>query len=190
LAFVTTTRTNRWSQPRGSNNQETAARTRWRARQDPALLRSAGGYGAGRDRTGDLRLAKAALSQLSYSPEGMVGLSGFEPLTSRLSAVRSSQLSYRPVVPPRPCAPRGCLLFQERTAAPGGGRGGSLKTRQRAFGSWASPTCGLLRKEVIQPQVLLQLPCYDFTPITDHTVGTFPPYGSERRLLVQPAFVM
>ena len=27
------------------------------------------------------------------------------------------------------------------------------------------------RKEVIQPQVLLQLPCYDFTPITDHTVG-------------------
>ena len=30
----------------------------------------------------------------------------------------------------------------------------------------------LLRKEVIQPQVLLQLPCYDFTPIADHTLGT------------------
>ena len=29
----------------------------------------------------------------------------------------------------------------------------------------------LFRKEVIQPQVLLQLPCYDFTPITDHTLG-------------------
>jgi hypothetical protein len=28
-----------------------------------------------------------------------------------------------------------------------------------------------LRKEVIQPQVLLQLPCYDFTPITSHTLG-------------------
>ena len=27
------------------------------------------------------------------------------------------------------------------------------------------------RKEVIQPQVLLQLPCYDFTPITDHTLS-------------------
>jgi hypothetical protein len=27
----------------------------------------------------------------------------------------------------------------------------------------------LPRKEVIQPQVLLQLPCYDFTPITPHT---------------------
>ena len=26
------------------------------------------------------------------------------------------------------------------------------------------------RKEVIQPQVLLQLPCYDFTPIMNHTV--------------------
>ena len=35
-----------------------------------AMLRIAVGYGAGRDRTGDLRLAKAALSQLSYSPEG------------------------------------------------------------------------------------------------------------------------
>ena len=30
---------------------------------------------------------------------------------------------------------------------------------------------GLLRKEVIQPQVLLQLPCYDFTPIMVHTLG-------------------
>ena len=29
----------------------------------------------------------------------------------------------------------------------------------------------LLRKEVIQPQVPLRLPCYDFTPITDHTFG-------------------
>ena len=29
-----------------------------------------------------------------------------------------------------------------------------------------------LRKEVIQPQVPLRLPCYDFTPITSHTLGT------------------
>ena len=46
------------------------------------------------------------------------------------------------------------------------------------------------RKEVIQPQVLLQLPCYDFTPITDHTLGACFPCGLARRLLVQPAFVM
>ena len=31
---------------------------------------------------------------------------------------------------------------------------------------------GLLRKEVIQPQVLLRLPCYDFTPITNFTFGS------------------
>ncbi len=35
----------------------------------------------------------------------------------------------------------------------------------------------LLRKEVIQPQVPLRLPCYDFTPITDHTLGTYLPEG-------------
>jgi hypothetical protein len=35
----------------------------------------------------------------------------------------------------------------------------------------------LLRKEVIQPQVPLRLPCYDFTPITSHTLGTCLPYG-------------
>ena len=46
------------------------------------------------------------------------------------------------------------------------------------------------RKEVIQPQVLLQLPCYDFTPITNHTFGACLPCGLARRLLVQPAFVM
>jgi hypothetical protein len=46
------------------------------------------------------------------------------------------------------------------------------------------------RKEVIQPQVLLQLPCYDFTPITNHTLGACFPYGLAQRLLVQPAFVM
>ena len=30
----------------------------------------------------------------------------------------------------------------------------------------------LLRKEVIQPQVPLRLPCYDFTPIAGRTVGS------------------
>ena len=33
-------------------------------------------------------------------------------------------------------------------------------------------TVYLLRKEVIQPQVPLRLPCYDFIPITNHTFGT------------------
>ena len=52
--------------------------------------------GADRDRTDDLRLAKPALSQLSYSPLWVVGLGRFELPTSRLSGVRSNHLSYRP----------------------------------------------------------------------------------------------
>ncbi len=33
----------------------------------------------------------------------------------------------------------------------------------------------LLKKEVIQPQVPLRLPCYDFIPIIPHTFGAFLP---------------
>ncbi len=47
-----------------------------------------------------------------------------------------------------------------------------------------------LRKEVIQPQVPLRLPCYDFTPIISHTLGACPPRGSARQLLVQPTLMV
>jgi hypothetical protein len=57
-------------------------------------------YGDDGTRTHDLRLAKAALSQLSYIPDrdapsspGTVGHSGLEPETSPLSEARSNQLS-------------------------------------------------------------------------------------------------
>ena len=33
-----------------------------------------------------------------------------------------------------------------------------------------TPQGKFLRKEVIQPQVPLRLPCYDFTPVMNHTV--------------------
>jgi hypothetical protein len=46
--------------------------------------------GANRDRTGDLLLAKQALSQLSYGPALVVGLGGVAPPTSPLSGVRSN----------------------------------------------------------------------------------------------------
>ena len=36
-------------------------------------------------------------------------------------------------------------------------------------------TRNILRKEVIQPQVPLRLPCYDFTPVADPTVAACPP---------------
>ena len=32
-------------------------------------------------------------------------------------------------------------------------------------------------KEVIQPQVPLRLPCYDFAPVTALAFGRSPPYG-------------
>ena len=59
--------------------------------------------GDNRARTGNPRLAKAVLSQLSYIPktlenclQNLVGLGRLELPTSRLSGVRSNQLSYRP----------------------------------------------------------------------------------------------
>ena len=60
--------------------------------------------GADRDRTDDLLVANQALSQTELQPRSRslarsrVGLSGVEPLTSRLSGVRSNHLSYRPMV--------------------------------------------------------------------------------------------
>ena len=46
------------------------------------------------------------------------------------------------------------------------------------------------RKEVIQPQVLLRLPCYDFTPIADPTLGGFLPYGLDHQLWVLPTLMV
>src|SRR5688500_5830885 len=44
----------------------------------------------------------------------------------------------------------------------------------------------ILRKEVIQPQVPLRLPCYDFTPVADPTVVACLPCGLAQRLRVKP----
>ena len=57
------------------------------------------------------------------------------------------------------------------------------------FNSGAVQTAGLarprkallLRKEVIQPLVPQRLPCYDFIPITTHTLGRrMPDFGCRR----------
>ncbi len=127
----------------------------------------------------------------------MVGLGGLEPPTSRLSGVRSSQLSYRPMlaseVASKPTDPN---VKERRTAKPANiarasgsqsqiariedcnCRNIDLVDRIEAEASWGglfyrskTPPPGLLRKEVIQPQVPLRLPCYDFTPVTNHSLG-------------------
>jgi hypothetical protein len=45
-------------------------------------------------------------------------------------------------------------------------------------------TVVLPRKEVIQPQLPLRLPCYDFTPVTSPTFDGFLPCGLDHRLRV------
>ena len=83
----------------------------------------------------------------------MVGLTRVELVTSSLSGTRSNQLSYKPLVFRKG---DGTLLLNE-----------SLPRRFNF-----APGMGLLlRKEVIQPLVPQRLPCYDFIPITTHTLG-------------------
>ena len=72
---------------------------------------------------------------------------------------------------------KGCHLLTARL------RGGSVRNS-------VTPATFSLRKEVIQPQVLLRLPCYDFTPIMNHTLDRCLPCGLACRLLVQSTFVM
>jgi hypothetical protein len=49
---------------------------------------------------------------------------------------------------------------------------------------------GFPRKEVIQPQLPLRLPCYDFTPIINPTFDGSLPCGLGHRLRVLPTFVV
>jgi hypothetical protein len=64
-----------------------------------ALARGLRRGGDGRIRTGDPLLARQVLYHLSYTPTlaRLVGSSGLEPPTSRLSGVRSNLLSYEPI---------------------------------------------------------------------------------------------
>ena len=76
----------------------------------------------------------------------MVGLSGLEPPTSPLSGVRSNHLSYRPK--------RITVFFVKHLS-------NNLCEHLQSLN---------FGKEVIQPQVPLRLPCYDFTPVMNHKV--------------------
>ncbi len=101
----------------------------------------------------------------------MVGLGGFEPPTSPLSGVRSDQLSYRPGIIRFPGL---CPLTQGRLSR--ASDPSSTSEQVTCADARTMTHAKVLFKEVIQPQVPLRLPCYDFTPVIDHTVvSALPP---------------
>src|SRR5881398_2699123 len=65
-----------------------------------------------------------------------------------------------------------------------------MKLSHRRVRRLRSKSSGFPRKEVIQPQLPLRLPCYDFTPVTDPTFGGSLPCGLGHRLRVLPASVV
>lgn len=83
----------------------------------------------------------------------VVGLGGFEPPASPLSGVRSDQLSYRPLIGTKALAV-------------------NVWSARLLVGKLVGCASAFLVKEVIQPQVPLRLPCYDFTPVIGHTVAS------------------
>ena len=142
---------------------------------------------------------------LSFSPRiyslcsfqgTLVGSSGFEPPTSRLSGVRSNQLSYEPIpggdervrtdglllarqalsqlsyTPVFGCdqLSRSTLQQSEDVLTPS--KPYSAFDAFLTLSSFPRPSLFLglhLRKEVIQPHLPIRLPCYDFTPVIDLT---------------------
>ena len=60
-----------------------------------------------------------------------------------------------------------------------------LAVRGRSLGQQAL-SADILRKEVIQPQVPLRLPCYDFTPVAKPTVVACLSCELAQRLRVNP----
>ena len=92
----------------------------------------------------------------------MVGAHGLEPWTSSLSETRSNQLSYAPAAACRSPAAKQCnttcLTWPGLPGSPS-----AAEWRKRG----AENAGLLLEKEVIQPQVPLRLPCYDFIPVIE-----------------------
>lgn len=123
----------------------------------------------------------------------MVGLGRLELPTSRLSSARSNQLSYKPLTT-ETCRKQSIEAIAGQPLA-------RVRPRRKRNEDGGVPPMQLndlaicwplmfprdpierhkpklerseriiLRKEVIQPQVPLRLPCYDFTPVADPTVA-------------------
>ena len=113
----------------------------------------------------------------------MVGPGRLELPTLRLSGVRSNHLSYGPPRSRRRVRPWARDRARHLTATSEWKekrrrRRSALFDAHRQAGASVSLNVpidreiwrNILRKEVIQPQVPLRLPCYDFTPVADPTV--------------------
>lgn len=149
-------------------------------------------------RSTSLQFLKDCQEEKGWLRERLVGVPGIGPGTSSLSGTRSNQLSYTPILGGGGSRDRtgdiqlAKLALYRLSYAPlsgfrPGGTGdlprGNFHAPLKAF-TFAETNRLLLRKEVIQPLVPQRLPCYDFIPITTHTLG-----GS-LRLRVQTAFMM
>jgi hypothetical protein len=100
------------------------------------------------------RIARYASHEITQDWIKLVGLGRFELPTSPLSGVRSNQLSYRPGLQPLGLSTQTVFALADQVI-----QCGHLPGRGEVS-----------VKEVIQPQVPLRLPCYDFTPVMNHTV--------------------
>ena len=136
-------------------------------------------------------LAGVAFRSSSVRPrvtQSVVGPGGLEPPTSRLSGVCSNQLSYRPLKRSAQTPgqlPQWTMAWRLNARSHHSLHFAAAVFEERETKTAASRTCvvlmnasidretvwrSILRKEVIQPQVPLRLPCYDFTPVADPTV--------------------
>ena len=163
--------------------------------------------GADRDRTDDLLNANQALSQLSYSPRTSLSQPTrrmgfpFVQSASKRELTRRGQLDVRVsrtmpanVTTKNNRVNKEATMWNRTTVIYSSPlalcRPVRFHVRLPRAGFSITLSTSSFRKEVIQPQVLLRLPCYDFTPIMSHTLGRGLLCRLAHRLLVQPTFVM
>ena len=125
------------------------------------------------------------------------GSQGHRPARQAFTALARAGLiqnQSRPIGRCRPASSRTSQTTHLNSSRDSGIRTGPerLPLTRTLFGNMlsATPATFSLRKEVIQPHLPIRLPCYDFTPIMNHTLGRCLPCGSACRLLVQFTFVM
>ena len=139
------------------------------------------------------RLSSACSNQLSYEPktrEGSILKTGGadrirtgDPLLAKQMLY---QLSYDPPFrSSRQNKERRLEIYFVRST----GTQGQLTLALSTIKSLEILDSRLLRKEVIQPQVPLRLPCYDFVPITSLTLGRRPHCWLANALRAKPAFM-